>query len=122
MAMSVTTAERTNGSIKVAAFVWVSAADGTATGATTKAFDGQVLELITNPSATAPTDNYDITVTDADGYDVLNGQGANRDTANTELVVHSDTTPLGVVSGSVLTLNVAAAGNTKGGDVLVKIR
>jgi len=41
----------------------------------------------TNPSnVTAPTDNYDITLIDADGLDIAGGVLMNRDTANTELV------------------------------------
>lgn len=40
----------------------------------------------TNPGAVQPTDNYDITITDAGGYDVTGGLLANRDTLNTELV------------------------------------
>lgn len=46
--------------------------------------EGRLLALVTNPGATAPTDNYDITLEDADGADRLQGVGANRDTANTE--------------------------------------
>ena len=41
----------------------------------------------TNPSnVTAPTDNYDITLVDADGVDLAGGTLMNRDTATTELV------------------------------------
>lgn len=47
---------------------------------------GKLLALETNPGATAPTDNYDIALDDAEGHDVLEGKGANRDTANTEKV------------------------------------
>lgn len=48
--------------------------------------EGRLLALITNPGATAPTDNYDIAITDADGADVLSASGANRDTATSERV------------------------------------
>ena len=63
--------------------------------------DGYLLRLVTNPSAvTAPQDDYDITLTDADGKDVLQSVGLNRDTANTEDVpiVFSGTTSHPVVS------------------------
>lgn len=40
----------------------------------------------TNPGAVAPTDNYDITILDADGVDLAGGMLMNRDTANTEMV------------------------------------
>lgn len=45
---------------------------------------GVLQRIVTNPGATAPTDNYDITITDSDGFDVLGGVGANRDTTTTE--------------------------------------
>jgi len=121
MAMSVTATEITHTSAKKITLVWVSAADGSASGATTSAYDGGIMGLITIPAAAgaAPTDNYDITVSDADGHDVLLGAGANRDTANTEYVLG---TSLAAVAGSKLTLAVANAGDTKGGTVIVWIR
>lgn len=122
MAMSVTVTERTMGSAKKIKFVWVSAADGTATGTTTgKQYDGEILGLTTIPAAagSAPTDNYDVTVTDADGHDVLMGAGANRDTANTEHVARAS---LAVAAHTSLTLNVSNAGDTKGGTAIVYIR
>lgn len=61
---------------------------------------GKLLALETNPGAVAPTDNYDITLEDSDGIDVLEGVGGNRDTANTEKV------PI-VYSGTVLHPEVA---------------
>jgi len=70
---------------------------------------GYLLALETNPGATAPTANYDITLVDADGHDVLEGVGANRHTSTTEKVsiVYSGTAvhpPVGKVD--VLTVNV----------------
>lgn len=46
--------------------------------------EGFLLAIETNPGATAPTDNYDIVIDDADGVDVLAGAGANRDTSTSE--------------------------------------
>ena len=40
----------------------------------------------TNPGATAPTDNYDIVINDADSIDLAGGLLANRDTSTTEMV------------------------------------
>lgn len=45
------------------------------------AIEGRLLDLVTNPGATAPTDHYDVTVEDQHGHDVLEGVGANRDGA-----------------------------------------
>jgi len=47
--------------------------------------DVQLLELETNPGATGPTDNWDVTLVDSDGADVLLSNGLNRDTANSEI-------------------------------------
>ena len=110
-------------SVKRIKWAWVSAADGTCTStASSEAYDGQVIALLTDPGSTAPTDNYDIVVNDADGHDVLAGQGANRHTTTTQWVLHSDSTPLGVVAGSTLTLDITNAGDSKEGDVYVFIR
>jgi hypothetical protein len=119
MAMSVDISESIHGTVKEIVFTWVSAADGSATGTTTNAYDGKVELVTTDPHATAPTDNYDITLTDANGVDVLAGAGANRDTANTEQAVAS---VLGVVASSKLTLNITNAGDTKQGVTIVHIR
>lgn len=122
MAMSVTVTEKTLGSVKKVTFAWVSAADGTATGATTGVeYDGKIIGLTTIPGAAAlaPDDNYDITITDADGHDVLLGAGANRDTANTESVTEAS---LGAVASSKLTINVSGAGDSNAGTAIVYLR
>lgn len=45
---------------------------------------GYLDSVKTDPSATAPTDNWDLLLNDEDGNDMLLGRGANRDTATTE--------------------------------------
>ena len=65
--------------------ITADAADGSVPNtALTQKISGRIIALETNPGATAPTDNYDITLEDGDGHDVLEGVGANRDTATTE--------------------------------------
>jgi len=87
MAGTVTLAHYTIGSIrKVVATCVADAADGSFPATALPAIEGRILALATNPGATAPTDNYDITLVNQHGYDVLQGVGANRDTANTEQV------------------------------------
>ena len=56
----------------------------------------------TNPSnATAPTDNYDITLVDADGVDLAGGTLMNRDTATTEIVnIGTSSTGFPVIRGT----------------------
>ena len=59
----------------------------------TKKIAGRLLALETKPGATAPTTLYDITVTDADGHDVIEGVGADRSATATEkaVIVYSGT-------------------------------
>ena len=76
----------------------------------TSVFEGKLLSLQTNPGATQPTDNYDITIEDAGGHDVLEGVGTNRDTLNTEKanIVFTGTGTTGVVDDTdVLTLKIS---------------
>ena len=121
MAGTVTISEERFGSVKKILFDWISDASGDADAQTTKAYNGKILAVVTDPDDTdAPTDNYDVTVTDQDGIDVLNGAGANRDTANTEQV--TDESLLGVVANDRLTVNVSNAGNANAGKVYVYIR
>lgn len=49
---------------------------------------GEILRIVTNPGATAPTDNWDFILGDPDdnALDVIVAAGANRDTATTEQI------------------------------------
>lgn len=73
---------------------------------------------MTDPGATAPTDDYDITIVDAEGYDVMQGTGANRDTSNTETATPTKKS----VAFGPLTLNVANAGDSKVGVAVLYIQ
>ena len=71
---------------------------------------GLIRALATNPGATAPQSNYDITLPDGDGIDILQGVGANRHTTNSERVsvIYSGTAVHPEVSKSdTLTLTLA---------------
>lgn len=122
MAAVVTVAEVAHGSIRATVITWTSHTDGSATQAVT--IDGQILRVVTNPGATAPTDNYDITFVDADGQDVMEGFLANRDTTNTEVVYpYKEVALTGAVPVALyplpgcglVTFTLANAGDTKGG-------
>lgn len=92
-----------------------------ATVLTTK-FEGRLLAIVTNPGSTAPTDDYDIAITDAEGLDVLKGVGANRDTANTEsaAILYSSTSVNPVVDESdTLTLAITNNSNNSATVVIV---
>lgn len=118
--MSCTITEETMSHVKKIKFVWVSAADGTASGTTTGVYSGEIIRLVTIPSSTAaPDDNYDVVVNDDDETDVLMGAGADRDTANTEQVLGSS---LGCVANDKLSLSIATAGDSKGGTVILYVK
>lgn len=119
MAGTVTVKEsQFNGICKVK-WSWLSTAGGAADLSTVKSYYGEVIALITDPDGTAaPTDNYDISITDDEGYDVMQGAGANRDTANTETAVP---TAKSVAFGK-LTLDVTNAGSAKAGTAVLYIQ
>jgi len=84
-------------------------------------FSGRLLSLKTNPGSTAPTANYDITLVDQDGHDVLEGVGLNRHTSSTEKVpvVFSGTAIHPTVDiTDTLTLTIA---NTSVNDATIEI-
>lgn len=91
-------------------FSWTGdASDGTVPAtATTAAVNGYVFMAVTNPGSTAPTDNYDITLTDADGVDIFGAELSNRDTTNSEQAVPKigSATYGSRYVNSVLTLNI----------------
>ena len=125
MAESVTIVEEKFGNavtpLQKIKFTWVSAADGTATGTTTKTYVGEILRLVTVPGTAGnqPTDQYDIAINDEDVTDVLVGAGINRSNASTEQVI---ATSLGCVANDKLTLEITNAGDTKSGVVYLYIR
>ena len=124
MAEACTITEETFGTVKKVTWAWTSASDGSVGAAavsttTTNAYSGKVERLVTDPGATAPTDNWDLVINDEDGTDILVGAGANRDTANTEQVLASS---VGIVANDKLTMLVTNAGDSKTGTVYVYIR
>ncbi len=111
-------------SVKKIVAAWTSgtgAEAGTASGTTSNAYDGELLGMTTIPAGggDAPDDNYDITLKDTAGHDVLLGAGTDRDTANTEHVAKAS---LAGVAGSKLTFAVAAAGEGNKGTAVFYIR
>ena len=125
MAAAVVAITAYGGTVKVVRMAWTSSDAGAATGVVN--IDGEIARLDTNPGATAPTDNYDVTlVDDITGLDILGGAGANRDTSTTESVVPTLLTTLGAEAKPVhygtATLTVANAGDTKDGDIYLFYR
>lgn len=124
MAGSTTVTHQTIGHVRrlIVDFV-ADAADGTVPDTVVPVFEGRLFELTTNPGATAPQDNWDVTLIDAEGIDRLQSLGLNRDTANTESlpVVYSGSTIHPVISRTdVLTLKVAGNNvNSATGRILI---
>ena len=108
---------------------------GTAT-VTTRPISGELIKIVTDPGATAPTDNYDVVLTDDEGVDlsvhmddVAIAALIARDTANTEETY----LPLEDTAGTAriaawpvicgpLTVSLANAGNAKLTQVIIYYR
>lgn len=121
------------GDIRKVIAAWVSDDATGAVSGTSKKITGSLIKAITDPSATAPTDNYDIAITDEESFDVLTNcmdDLADRDTANTEEVYFlvsnlEGANPAGVVHPIVsdaLTFAVTNAGNSKEGQIILYYR
>jgi hypothetical protein len=112
MAGTITQAVTSNvAPVKVITFTCTAdASDGSYPATTVSAADvkGSLLQIVTDPDGTtAPQDNYDITLTESGGADMLLGVGANRDTANTEIaIVESNGARSVVAETDTLTLNI----------------
>jgi hypothetical protein len=121
-AQVVTLTERTYTSVKKIVWDWLSTDGGVVVSETTNAFDGLLERAVFIPDAagTQPTNAYDVTVTDSDGLDILAGLGADLSNAATVVKVHSD--GLTAVSGEKIELNIANAGDAKGGQVILYLR
>ena len=100
---------------------WVSDSAGAVT-VTIPQITGEILRVVTNPGATAPTDNYDVVLNDEDGLDTLAAGGANRDTLNTEHFTPFVSTTQKISVAGDLSLLITNAGATKGGALILYVR
>ena len=120
---SVSIVEETYGSVKKIAFSWTSgtgAEEGTASGTTSSAYNGEIVRLVTNPdNVDAPDNQYDVVINDEDENDVLMGAGADRSNVNTEQVLSSS---LGCVANDKLSISITQAGAANKGSVYLYIR
>jgi hypothetical protein len=119
---TVTVAETLWDTVKKVMFTWTSSSLGAADKQSTTPVTGGVLRVVQVPNGggTQPTDQYDVTVLDDDGTDVLTALGANI--SNAAVSVKTDKDGLGAVQGSKLYLHVTNAGNAKGGKTIVYLR
>lgn len=101
---------------------WLCTDLGVVESAASGWYCGKIVKAIlaSDSGGTAPTNLYDVTIEDEDGYDVLSGGGADVTSAATVYLVDPDKC-LWVRSNS-LTLKVANAGDAKGGVVTLYIQ
>lgn len=69
-------------------------------------------KVITNPGSTAPTDNWDFTLSDTDGIDVLGGNGANRHTTTSQMIAPLLTTGVYFAQPVLNAWTLAITGNS----------
>lgn len=121
------------GTIRKVIADWTSDDATGAVSGVTKKIIGTLVKAVTNPGAAAPTDNYDIAITDEDGMDVLAACQktlVDRDTVTTEqvyfLVLDYAGVPLAQsihpIVYDALTIAVTAAGNSKTGRLILYYR
>lgn len=112
MSGTITTEHSTLGNVRKLTFSCVAdASDGSFPATVLPRFQGRLIGLHTNPGATAPQSNYDITLVDQDGQDRLQGVGLNRHTSSSEqvpIVYASTSVNPAVHEGDSLTLTVAS--------------
>jgi hypothetical protein len=110
---------------------WLSSSGGAVNGNLTEVITGELLRVIflPNTGATQPTDQYDMTILDSFGLDILAGQGANLSNANKSHVCPgvpmkdgTTTATLPVALHGTLDLNITNAGNAKTGQVVLCVR
>jgi hypothetical protein len=126
MAMTVTN-EQLVGNIEKIRASWTS--DGSGAQSQSINIYGVILRVVTDPGSAAPTDNYGVTLTDANNIDLFASQGANRDTSNSEHfcpgLAFTDGTTTSVMPIShygAATLAVANAGDSKTGEVVIYVK
>jgi hypothetical protein len=107
---------------------WTSDSSGNATY-TTPIIRGKLLGVEFVPSGSvAPTDQYDVTLNDEGGVDVLKSQGANLSNSAASYIVPlayaTDGTTVTAVPrmlADALSLSVSNAGNAKAGQVVLYV-
>ncbi len=123
MPSSVTITEEAHGrGFRKVTFDWTAHTDGAVTKVeTTGTYTGKVEVLITDPDSGGdqPTDNYNLIITDDEGYDILAGAGLLRDDTNTETVLSAS---LGAVFESKIGPVIDTAGSANKGLIVLLIR
>lgn len=121
-----------NGYFKRWSIAWVSDASGAVNGnATPDSIIGTIVCVEFKPDAagTQPSDQYDMTITNTSGIDILAGQGANLSNATATAIVPgvpfkdgTTTSTAPRVVADPLTPVITNAGNAKGGTIIIYTR
>tara|TARA_R110002110_G_scaffold365517_1_gene575518 strand:- start:196 stop:579 length:384 start_codon:yes stop_codon:yes gene_type:complete len=125
MAGSITTTVSKKNSIVKYKMDWLSDASGDVDVDAIAMVQGEIQSVHYFPDAggTQPSDNYDLTMADSYGVDILTATGANlSQTTDTYAVPALSTYFKVVIEAGSYDLVVANAGNAKGGIVEVVIR
>jgi uncharacterized membrane protein len=106
------------GSVTKYSAAWLSSAGGVVSGTSFDVRRGRLYQakFVPNTGGTVPTDAYDLTLTDADGADLLIANGANL--SATVAAWYSPTNPIHLEGGAVTPV-IANAGNAKGGALVL---
>ena len=122
MAGSVTITYSSHETVKYVQWTWTSDGSGDMSGTDTVVVSGVPLRWATNPSATAPSANYDVAVNDEDGIDIANGGLANRHTSDSEHFIPGGDADPGAAFLGKLSLVVSNAGDSKIGTLRMYYR
>lgn len=122
--VTVTTSEVSSRSERLVRYTvaWTSDAAGDVTGNAFDVVAGRLVSIrfVPGTGGVAPDDLYDVTLTDGDVTDLLDGQGANRSATATSLVQWD---PALFQDGSrTYDVVVANAGNANSGTVVILVR
>jgi hypothetical protein len=126
MAGTVVLTDKKIGTMRKVTFDWLSTSSGAASYTMVSPVRGIMYRQVLIPdssTATAPSTDYDVTVLDADGVDVLHGAGiAQSNTTITDIVLGSSGYYAPTAVEDIIILSVTDAGNAKGGKVILYIR
>jgi hypothetical protein len=121
MVAVVTITENNLGTVRRIKFAYTADASGSAGATTTEYYNGDLVSAMLIPTTgSAPSDNYDVLINDADSVDVLGGLGGNSSCSANDYFTKED--GLLSVVDSQLTLAITNAGNATLGTVIIDLR
>lgn len=110
----ISTPSDVGGGITKYSVAWICDAAGVVSTNTFTVKRGHIHAIKYFPGTPAPTDLYDMVITDSDGADILAGNGADL---SATLAKKTTPSPLPFIEEGNLTLGITNAGNAKQGTV-----